>query len=430
MNSFSAATRLFLSIAGVVLTTARVSAAPAEAAEPAPIQLSLPEAMDRAVKTVPQLALAERRVAEALATGVGAGIRLPGNPRLQFDVRPMLESSRFERSGFAAQLDVPFEISNAAGARVDEAGQRVEVARAEGEVSRLDARLLVMRVYLAMKTAELRIGHARQAVSIGERLKHVAKERQAAGAGSDIEVMSAQVERTISATALIEAEADRFSAETTLRFLLAIDHSIPVVLSTAIDEPPALPVPAVLVEFAQHMRPDLAVIQRRIALLEASDTRLRREAHPRIGAFTGIDAAPESPRFGFVGLTVDLPVAQRNQGPRAVVAATRQSEETLLDVERRSLKSGIASQHARYEARRQQVELLTQEGLPAAARRLALVETGWQAGRFDVFRVTTAAHDLVRLRDQHLVALVEAWNARIVIERLTGGWPALQTPAP
>jgi outer membrane protein TolC len=56
-----------------------------------------------------------------------------------------------------------------------------------------------------------------------------------------------------------------------------------------------------------------------------------------------------------------------------------------------------------------------------AERTLALVETGWRSGRFDIFRVTTAARDVARVRSLRLDALEAAWLDRIALERATGG---------
>jgi outer membrane protein TolC len=59
--------------------------------------------------------------------------------------------------------------------------------------------------------------------------------------------------------------------------------------------------------------------------------------------------------------------------------------------------------------------------MPAAERAFALIERGWKAGRFDVFRLTAAARDVVRVRAQHLDVLEAAWLARVELDRASGG---------
>ena len=238
-----------------------------------------------------------------------------------------------------------------------------------------------------------------------------------------IEITSADVELAESRRALKEAEATRIEAEQGLRFLLAFPKEQPLSLSDAIDHPRPAPSFAALMQAALNNRPDLQVIRDRIEVLGASDVRLRREAQPKVGLFGGVDVSPDSPRFGMAGLSVELPVAQRNQGPRAVAAAARQTELARLEVERRRMDYAIDATRALYEAGRAQLQILESEGVPAAERRLALVETGWRSGRFDVQRVTAAARDLVRLRESWGRTLAELWQERIALERLVGAWP-------
>src|SRR4029077_17387431 len=105
-----------------------------------------------------------------------------------------------------------------------------------------------------------------------------------------------------------------------LRGALDLPADDDIVLTTPLDEPPAAPPAPLLVERAAQSRPELAEIRSRYDLLGATDARLEREVYPRLGFYGGIDAAPLSPVFAAVGVSIELPVAQRNQGPRARVA--------------------------------------------------------------------------------------------------------------
>jgi cobalt-zinc-cadmium efflux system outer membrane protein len=400
-----------------------LAAAAGPAPAPPPVALSLDEALRRAEQTVPDLLTAESTVREAEATRVGAGVRLPVNPRIQVDARRGIDRGGSKELGWAAGADLLFEVANAAGARIEESRRRVAMARAELTVARLEARLLVFAAYASTKIATARASQAREALTIAERLKVVARERLEAGAGSEIETTSADVEVAESRKALLEAEMAKAQFEQELRFLLAIPAGTALSLTEAVAQPPAVPDAAVLVDAALKNRPDLQVLRDRVSLLEAADVRLGREAAPKLGVFGGLDASPDSPRFGLAGISVELPVAQRNQGPRAVARAERQTELTRLEVERRRTDHAVRATRARYEAHRLQLQQLATEGVPAAERRLSLVEGGWRAGRFDVLRVTTAARDLVRLRDHWSTTLADLWQERIDLERLVGTWP-------
>jgi outer membrane protein TolC len=74
-----------------------------------------------------------------------------------------------------------------------------------------------------------------------------------------------------------------------------------------------------------------------------------------------------------------------------------------------------------YEARRAELDVLEKTTVPAVERTMELVEVGWHAGRFDIFRVTAAARDVARVRAARLDALEGAWLARIALDRAAGG---------
>lgn len=388
-----------------------------------PLVLSLDQALSRAEQTVPLLLTAQSAVREAEATRVGAGVRLPTNPRVSVDARRTSLRDSGAATGWAASAEIAVEVANAAGARIEESRRRVDIARSELNVSRLEARLLVFGAYAGTKLATVQVDQARQALTIAERLKAVATERLAAGAGSEIETTSAEVELAESRKELLEAESQQALAEQELRFLLALPSGPALSLTWAVDRPEPAPPVTVLIDAALKNRPDLQVIRDRVNLLEAANTRLGREAMPKVGVFGGVDASPNSPRFGLAGVSVELPIAQRNQGPRAVANAARQTELTRLEVERRGTEHAVRLTRSRFESHRAQLQVLATQGVPAAERRLSLVEGGWRAGRFDVLRVTAAARDLVRLRALWGNTLADLWEERILLERLVGTWP-------
>jgi outer membrane protein, heavy metal efflux system len=386
------------------------------------LTLSLEEAMKRAERTVPEILTATSAIREAEATRVGAGIRLPVNPRLNVEGRRAIHRTQGPL-GWAASGEITFEVADAASARLEEAARRVEMAASELGVSLLEARLLAFGAYTRTKLGQLRVEHARQALEIAERLMTVARQRLDAGAGSEIETTSAEVELAESRATLYKADAARNDAERELRFLLALPPEQPLSLSGTIEHPQAAPPVDVLIRTAERHRPDLQVIRDRIALLDASEVRLRREARPKVGLFGGVDSAPDSPLFGMVGLSIELAIAQRNQGPRAVTAAARETQRIHLDVQRRRVEHAVRATTALYDSQRAELETLVTKGVPAAQRRLAMVEDGWRAGRFDVLRVTAAAGDLVRLRERWAATLVQIWDERMLLERLIGTWP-------
>jgi cobalt-zinc-cadmium efflux system outer membrane protein len=386
------------------------------------VALSLVDAIALAERLAPEVRVADSRVREADATKVGANVRLPVNPRLSFDGRPGLDRETRGQIGYASSLEFLFELGNVPASRLVEASARVDVARAEAAQNRLDARTRVLRAYSGTRLGALRIEQITQAITIAERILAATQDRLAAGAGSDIEVTSARIELGTLRGELHRARSNRTGFEMDLRHLVGLAAQAPLELTSAVDRPRPAPPIETLLAHALARRPDFVVMQARLALLAASDERLRREARPKLGVAAGLDASPQSPVFGSLSLSIELPVAQRNQGPRAVVAAERQSESLRLEIERRRVELDLRAALAAYESGLAELDILTGDGIPAAEQRLGLVEAGWRSGRFDIFRLTTAARDLVGMKALRLALLEQLWIERASLAALAGGW--------
>src|SRR4029079_1450421 len=97
-------------------------------------------------------------------------------------------------------------------------------------------------------------------------------------------------------------------------------------------------------------------------------------------------------------------------GPRAAVEEARATEADRQELQARRILREVSAVHAAYESRRAELKLTDGTTVPAAERTLELVEAGWLAGRFDVFRVAAAARDVARVRASRLHPLEAAWR--------------------
>lgn len=405
----------------VVLVLLAPLLVPNEARAQAPLSLSLRDALERAEQRAPEVALAGRLVREAQAQRVGAGIILPVNPRLNVDGRPLLRGGPIGELGYAASLEMLFDLGGAPHARVVEAERAADLATADLSLERLRGRIAAWVAYLQVRVAETRIEETRALVEIGERILRASHQRGAMGAAGDIEETLASADLGQLRAAIVSASRQREEHLATLRDVLDLPMSQPIVLTTTLDAPPPPPDEETLLRRAVETRPELVQIRARLAVLDARYDRLGRERFPKIGGFLGIDASPASPAFGIVGISVELPLAQRNQGPRAVTEAARATETERQEIQARRILREVTALHAAYGSRRVELELIEKNAVPAAVRTLELVEVGWLAGRFDVFRVATAARDVARVRAARLDALEGAWIARIALDRASGG---------
>jgi cobalt-zinc-cadmium efflux system outer membrane protein len=385
------------------------------------LRLSLADALARVDQRAPELVLADSALREVQARRAGAGILLPTNPRLAVEVRPPFSAAGIGDVGYAATLDAAFDLGGAPGARVREVERDVELARAQRNIQSMDARLRALAAYLNAQLAELGLAEARAGIELAQRVLDAAQQRIDAGAASDFERASAQLELSKIEAAQQAALRDRDEHWMALRDVLDVAADQPVELTTQIEAPTPLSMLPVYLHKAGSSHPELVASQARLRSLRATRERLERETFPRLGLYAGVDAAPKSPAFGVLGVTGELPFAQRNQGPRAVVARATETELTRLEIQRRRIAREVTGAWTAHERRRAELDVLTQSALPAAQRSFELAEAGWKAGRFDWFRVALAARDLVQVRAQRVAALSALWTQRIVLARAQGG---------
>jgi cobalt-zinc-cadmium efflux system outer membrane protein len=392
----------------------------ARAAEPQALSLSLDQALLRALSASPEVTRARFAVREADAHRVGAGFVVPQNPRLAVDARPLL-SGGSGKMGYGVTLDVLFDVSGAPRARVREAQRLSALAQAELSISRGSARVRALTSYVRSQIAQLRIGEADAALIVARRVLDATGRRVTAGAGSELDSSSAQLEVAELEAARLAFERDHATSLMDLRDALDLDARVTLTLTSTVVEPPAVTELSGLLERALSAHPELMALKARVALLDATEERLNAEVFPHLGFYAGLDAAPLSPTYGVLGLSVELPVAQRTQGLRAVAARAKDSAQVELTLQARLLMRDVRSALDSYESSRRELERLSLQAIPAAERTLSLVEAGFQAGRFDVFRWLAAARDSLRVRASRIDAIEATWLARIELERAVGG---------
>ena len=402
-----------------VIATVAVTAPPSALAA-TPLSLSLPDALSRAKATGPEVTRARFAVREADAKRIGAGLVIPANPRLQVDARPLLTGGS-GRMGYGATLDFLFDVGGAPRARVREAERYSALAQADLAMSRGSARVRALSSYVGAQIAELRIIEADAALVVARRVLDATVRRVNAGAGSELDAASAQMQVAELEAGRMAFERDRATSQMDLRDALDLASDVPLTLTSPVVDLPSVGEVSSLLQRALTTHPELKAIQARVALWGATEERLRAEVFPKVGFYAGVDAAPLSPTYGVLGLSVELPIAQRNQGLRAQSARARESAEADLQLESRLLARAVVAALNSYESSRRELERLSSQAVPAAERTLSFAEAGFQAGRFDVFRLLAAARDSLRLRASRIDAIEAAWVARIELERAVGG---------
>jgi outer membrane protein TolC len=384
---------------------------------------SLESVLARAKVAAPGVQVAQRQVQEAEASRVGQGLPFATNPRLFADYRPLVIELPGQpsdpRHGYLVGLDGLLEVSGASGARLTEADKRVVLARQELAFEQASAAAAAWRFVAEVSLSAERVKTAERAVAVQGRVESAAREQFKAGVVGEPEVAVVSVEAASVKAQVEEAKREAMAANFSLQQVLDVPAGTLEMAGLSL-RPPPLPSEDELLTRAVRQRPELAAIKARLALLEVSDDRLAREGFPKVGYNVGLDTAPASPGFAFLGLSVELPLL-RNQGARAVVQAQRETEKTRLEASIRRAEREVRASRASAQSRLNQVVLLEEQAIPNARRSAELVEVGWRSGRYDLFRLTTALREVVRVEREWLESLAAAWADYIELQRVSGG---------
>lgn len=386
------------------------------------VALRLEDVRTRARERAVEVLRARSEAAQAALRAEGVAKVLRANPRLQADLRPPVTGGTWHDSGYAAQAELLLDVSGASSARAGELRAESALLDRTADLRALEAELEAVRSYAAVSVAALRVKSAEELMRSAETLRAAAVARRQTGATGDIDVAVAEGELAESKALLAATQRAQWSASMALRTLLDLQAGDELSLTTPMTDAPAAMSATDVLARAAAARPELKLAQAREALLRVSSDRLGRETWPQFGIYGGLDAAPVSPVFGFVGLSVELPLVLRNRGAKLAVAKAIDTEAARSAFELRQLERDVILAEQAYTQRTRELEVVLQEALPAAKRTRELVEIGWRAGRLDIFRVVASARDVARAERAYADALEGVWNERTVLARQVGTW--------
>lgn len=407
-----------------LLLAMSVAAAPAFAQE-----LTLAEALRRASEGHPDLRVAEAELAAAEGE-LRSARTYPLNPVLSASVgretNPDSAAGRGSATEFA--LDQPLEIGKRS-ARVASAKARVAAAQARLAQTRVGVLAGARRAFLLAQAARDRLRIVLEAEAVADELRSFASERLRLGAGT-------QLESNVAAAAAGRARAERLAAERRLRLARAE-------LATAVAAPrgelpdaagafPSLSPPIetadVFVARALTERADLRAV-RQESLAAAADVKTAGKLaipDPVVGLRFGRASHPPgegSPdeRLVQLGLTLPLPLFNRNQGGIAVAKAletrARQVELALEQAVEREAR-------AAYDAYQIAVEGalgFDRDVIDRVGENLGLARESLRAGKISLLEFNVVRRDLVETRFGYLDALADLVEARFALELAAGG---------
>lgn len=393
------------------------------------LSLSLEEALARAERYAPELVRARNELVSTLARRTGAALFLPSNPVVSM----LVGQRREEQAGGGAlygiqhqlHIEQSFEVAGQRWTRLAAVAAAAAVQRDAVAYARLVSRALVKALYVQCVLVEQRLSVAQRREEVARQLLQSAQTRVQLGAGGAIEANLAQIEVGRVAGDRLEIATEREARLGELRILTGTPPTTPVrlITQTVGDGPPTIASELDVnqqIERALSLRSDLRAIHGQKTQLLSEQSRLRREITPN--PFISFDYQQDLPGQIFLGGTVglSLPFFNRNQGQLAQVAAAervRQAEENLAVTK---IRTEVAQSLRTLRLRQVQIESFARDALPPAEENVELLRRGWQAGKFDLFRVIAALRERTEVKTRYLMMLEELWLAAISLERASG----------
>lgn len=383
--------------------------------------LTLPAAIDRALAANPGLraASSEAKAQEGAIQQAGA---LP-NPELEL----LREGRERNNRTITAQLGIPFELGGKRAARVDAARQERELALAALDALRAQVRADTVAAYYNVVAFGERRRLAQELVALAERATHAAARRADTGKASPLEATRAKVAQSALQIEAIQAARELAAARIRLAAQWGGDPATLVLAPPGAIEAPAVPPLAELearLASAPDLRRALAGVAHRSALVRVEEARRMPDVTLIVGAQRETsNERPGEERRAVLGVSVPLPLFNRNSG--AVLESLRRVDKARdeLDAERVRLHAALAQAHGQLAAASEEAALVTSEVLPGAEQAYAAANRGYELGKFGLIDVLDAQRTLVQSRHQYFKAVAESYRALADIERLVGPAP-------
>jgi len=391
---------------------ALLAAAPApEAAQEPP--LTFPSVLDLAVARNLDLAAARRGRAVREAEVRTAGEH--PNPDLVF------ESSR-DTPHRTLSLDLPVEPWKRS-ARIDVAKEELALADVEDAAALQVLRRGVRLAFYGLLAADEADSLATSMLKVAERVREVAQVRFEEGAAPRLEVMQAELGLSRAQADLELARSTRTSAQAELNALLDRPPAQALAVEGQIAQAAPLPGVEPVVARASAHNPELRSAEREVAIEERrlGLWKAGRVPTPVVSLGAVFDAPGEFDVGYRAGLSLAVPLFDRNQGQIAGSLARGAQARLRRDALRRSVEAKAFAAHARAVAQRAQVAAYRDTLVPTATTIESLAEEGYRLGRSPVLAVLDAQRTLRDTRSEYLAALLSFQSALADLEDVTGG---------
>jgi outer membrane protein, heavy metal efflux system len=389
--------------------------AQAQLAPSAP-NLTLSAATELALAHNPEIAVAKREFEASEGASIQGRVR--SNPALSF----MQEDTRRATRSSTLQLSVPIELQGKRQARVDAADQGRALAGLELVQRQVEISAAVMAAFFEVLSSQERIQLAQETLVLTQRVTDITAKRVMAGKISPVEETKARVAQAQVKVELGQAQGQLRIARQRLCALMGqISPSFDRV--EGVIKRPEVPDSKTLEQrIAQSptLRRAEMELERRAVLTRVEQSKRLPDPTVSLGVKRG---APESANQLLLGVSVPLPLFDRNQGNVLEALQREDKARDEITAQRVRLHSEVMQALEQLVTAQAEAQALRIEVLPGAQSALDAASKGFEAGKFGFLEVLDAQRTLIAAKAQVWRASVAAHRAAFDIERLLGDAP-------
>ena len=383
-------------------------------AEPAPAFTDL---FRQAQETAPRLAEARADIARAEGLAQQAGVR--PNPTVGLEIENFSGSgpySGISQAETTASISQTLELGGKRSARVSAAQGEVVAARQRAQRAQVDFRFDLAVAYAEAEASDRRLLLAREALGLAEEDARIA--RAFVEQGREPELRRIQAEAAVQAARATVEEAQAAGA-TAFANLTALSGSAAPITSIPVSLLDGTPPRSAISPVASNA-PGYLVAQ---AEREAARRRLaleRRRAVPDVNVSVGFRRFENSDASAFIaGVSVPLPLFDRNRGNVRAVQAEVTAAEARLNAARFDAEATVRASTARATAAETRLAA-AREGERAAQEAYRLTRIGYEGGKLSLAELLVARRALTDARGQTIAAASERVSAQAALARMSG----------
>jgi cobalt-zinc-cadmium efflux system outer membrane protein len=386
----------------------------------------------RALTANAQLAATRLEIDRARARLRQAGLR--PNPTVDFERQNGVLNSPGER-GTTIGFSVPLELAGQRGRRIDLA--RAELEASEAEVADRERRLAseVRLAYIETLAALRELEVTQSLYSLDVETARVVEARVEEGDAAPLELnlLRAEVDRLRARRALVEGRLQ--ASATRLKQLVGMSPDEQLQLREALMAPLLPDPPASLdaaVSLALRTRPDLRFARLSEDVALAGYRLVKAQAAPQVTAFvkysnvlgtfddTPIGVLTDRDRiFGF-GVSVTLPIFNRNQGAKAEAQLEITQAQRRREFTESVVRAEVTAAYRRYEAAQASVQTYERGVIERSEQNVQTMRAAYQVGAFRVTELLTEQRRLVDMQREMTEALAERYRAMAELRAALG----------